>query len=61
MNVYEQLAKAGAKVTYFCAYCGHEFEDLPKLPVKCPRCGRKLTNFSKPVVEPARFRAALKR
>jgi hypothetical protein len=23
MNVYEQLAKAGAKVIYFCAYCGH--------------------------------------
>jgi DNA-directed RNA polymerase subunit RPC12/RpoP len=56
MNIYEQLAKAGARVTYFCAYCGHEFEDLPKLPAKCPRCGRELADFSKPLVEPARPR-----
>ncbi|MFZ8811451.1 MAG: hypothetical protein ACO2PN_25525 [Pyrobaculum sp.] len=58
MNVYEQLAKAGAKVTYFCAYCGYEFEDPPKLPIKCPNCGKKLADFSKPVVEPAKPRAA---
>ncbi len=59
MNVYEQLAKAGAKVTYFCAHCGHEFEDPPKLPAECPRCGRKLASFSRPVVESARLRMAL--
>jgi DNA-directed RNA polymerase subunit RPC12/RpoP len=53
MNIYEQLAKAGAKVTYFCAYCGYVFEDPPKLTAKCPRCRRKLTEFSKPLVEPA--------
>ena len=53
MNIYEQLAKAGAKVTYFCAYCGYVFEDPPKLPAKCPRCRRKLTEFSEPLVEPA--------
>ncbi len=61
MNVYEQLAKAGAKVTYFCAHCGHEFEDPPKLPAECPRCGRKLASFSRPVVEPARPRTALQK
>jgi len=61
MNVYEQLVKTGAKVTYFCAYCGHVFKDPPKLPAKCPRCGRKLVDFSKPVVELVRSRAALKR
>ncbi len=61
MNVYEQLAKAGAKVTYFCAYCYHEFEDPPRLPVKCPQCGKKLSNFSNPVVEPARPRVALQK
>jgi len=59
MNVYEQLARAGARVIYFCAYCGYEFEDPPKLPARCPRCSRKLTDFSKPVVEPARLRVAL--
>jgi rubrerythrin len=56
-DVYEQLAKAGARVTYFCAYCGHEFEDPPSLPARCPRCGRELAGFSTPVVEPARPRA----
>ncbi len=61
VNVYEQLAKVGARVTYFCAYCGHEFEDLPKLPAKCPQCNRKLTEFSKPMVEPARPRIALQK
>jgi len=60
MNIYEQLAKAGAKVTYFCAYCGYVFEDPPKLPAKCPRCGRKLAEFSKPVVEPAKPRVDLR-
>ena len=61
MSVYEQLAKAGAGVTYFCAYCGYEFESPPNLPVECPRCGRNLTNFGKPEVEPARPRVALRK
>jgi DNA-directed RNA polymerase subunit RPC12/RpoP len=56
VDAYELLAKAGAKVTYFCAYCGYEFGAPPKLPAKCPRCGRKLTDYSKPEVEPARLR-----
>lgn len=51
MDAYELLAKAGAKVTYVCAYCGYVFEDPPKLPAKCPRCGRKLTELSTPTVE----------
>jgi len=59
MDVYEQLAKAGAKVTYFCAYCNYVFGNMPKLPTKCPKCSRRLTGFSKPVVEPTRLRVAL--
>ncbi len=61
MNVFDQLAKAGARVTYFCAYCGYEFEELPKLPAKCPQCGKKLADFSRPVVEPAKLRTALQK
>jgi len=51
MDAYELLAKAGARVTYFCAYCGYEFKDPPKLPAKCPRCGRELAELSMPMVE----------
>jgi rubrerythrin len=61
MNFYEQLARSGAKVTYFCAYCGHVFKDPPRLPAKCPRCGRKLADFGRPVVEPAKPRVALQK
>ena len=59
VDAYELLAKAGVKVSYFCAYCGHEFDSVPKLPAECPRCGKKLTGFSEPEVEPARPRTAL--
>jgi DNA-directed RNA polymerase subunit RPC12/RpoP len=60
MNVYELLSKAGARVTYFCAYCGYEFDKPPKLPAICPQCGRKLVGFNKPVVEPAKPRIDLR-
>jgi predicted Zn-ribbon and HTH transcriptional regulator len=50
MNVYEQLAEAGARATYFCAHCGYEFADKPKLPVRCPQCRKTLHKFDKPII-----------
>jgi DNA-directed RNA polymerase subunit RPC12/RpoP len=60
VDAYELLAKAGARVTYFCAYCGYELDSVPKLHAKCPRCGKELTGFSEPEVEPARPRTVLR-
>jgi len=40
-----------AKVTYYCAYCGHEFAEKPKLPTRCPKCGKTLRELGKPVIE----------
>lgn len=42
------------QVVYFCQYCGYEFSDRPKLPTKCPQCGRTLHEFDKPVIDVAR-------
>jgi rubrerythrin len=44
------LAEYGAEV--FCAYCGYVFDEMPKLPSKCPKCGRKLTKLCMPIFEP---------
>jgi DNA-directed RNA polymerase subunit RPC12/RpoP len=41
---------SGARITYYCAYCGYRFAERPALPAKCPRCGRTLTEVGRPEV-----------
>jgi len=41
---------SGARITYYCAYCGYEFPARPALPTICPRCGRTLTEVGRPEV-----------
>jgi DNA-directed RNA polymerase subunit RPC12/RpoP len=41
---------SGARITYYCAYCGYEFPERPALPTVCPRCGRTLTEVGRPEV-----------
>jgi len=38
------------QVDYFCQHCGYEFAERPKLPTKCPRCGKTLHRFGKPII-----------
>jgi len=38
--------------TFYCAYCGYEFDKTPQLPGKCPKCKRKLTRICMPIFEP---------
>jgi len=40
-----------AKVTYYCAYCGHVFPQRPELPTRCPKCGKTLRELGKPIIE----------
>jgi rubrerythrin len=49
MKPLDQLAR-WMQITYFCRYCSYEFAEAPKLPVKCPQCGRTLRKFDKPVI-----------
>jgi rubrerythrin len=44
------LVEHGAE--FYCSYCGYVFEKLPKLPGRCPGCGRKLTKICMPILEP---------
>jgi DNA-directed RNA polymerase subunit RPC12/RpoP len=41
---------SGARITYYCAYCGYRFAERPALPTVCPRCGRTLTEVGRPEV-----------
>jgi predicted amidophosphoribosyltransferase len=41
---------SGARITYYCAYCGYRFAERPALPTICPRCGRTLTEVGRPEV-----------
>jgi len=41
---------SGARITYYCAYCGYIFAERPALPTICPRCGRTLTEVGRPEV-----------
>jgi rubrerythrin len=38
------------QVTYFCQHCNYEFPERPKLPTKCPQCGKTLRKFDKPII-----------
>ncbi len=38
--------------TFYCAYCNHEFDGVPQLPGRCPKCRRKLTKICMPILEP---------
>jgi len=38
------------QVAYFCQHCGYEFPERPRLPVRCPQCGKTLRNFDKPII-----------
>jgi rubrerythrin len=49
MQTLDQLARV-AQIVYFCQHCGYEFADAPKLPTKCPQCGKTLRKFSKPII-----------
>jgi len=44
------LVEHGAK--FYCAYCGHEFDKMPELPGKCPKCEKRLTKICMPIFEP---------
>jgi len=37
---------------FYCWYCNYEFDTLPNLPCKCPKCNRKLTKLCMPIFEP---------
>jgi len=49
MQTLDQLAR-WMQITYFCQHCGYEFADRPKLPVRCPQCGKTLRKFDKPII-----------
>jgi rubrerythrin len=49
MQTLDQLAR-WVQVVYFCQHCGYEFADRPKLPTRCPQCGKTLRKFDKPVI-----------
>jgi rubrerythrin len=50
MQTLDQLAR-WMQVIYFCQHCGYEFADRPKLPVRCPQCGKTLRKFDKPIID----------
>ncbi len=37
-------------MTYVCPNCGHEFEELPKIAVRCPYCGHRIILKARPPV-----------
>ncbi|KUO87865.1 MAG: hypothetical protein AT715_09700 [Thermoproteus sp. JCHS_4] len=41
---------SGARIIYYCAYCGYRFAERPALPTICPRCGRTLKEVGGPEV-----------
>jgi len=41
---------SGARIIYYCAYCGYRFAERPALPTTCPRCGRTLKEVGRPEV-----------
>ncbi len=44
------LVEFGAK--FYCGYCGYEFDVLPRLPDRCPKCRKRLTKICMPIFEP---------
>ena len=49
MQTLDQLAR-WMQAVYFCQHCGYEFADRPKLPTRCPQCGKILRNFGMPII-----------
>ncbi len=49
MQTLDQLER-WVQVVYFCQHCGYEFVAKPKLPTKCPQCGKTLRSFDKPII-----------